>query len=98
MNPLLAKFIRSVYRKEPISGFLLILGLTDAVIGGVGERWSLLSIGLVIALLGIAVRWRQATKSSATKAIAVEPARYMLPPTSSRSPLPLLMSNNKRRQ
>ncbi|MGF1542330.1 MAG: hypothetical protein ACFCU5_18110 [Pleurocapsa sp.] len=97
MNPLLAKFIRSVYRKEPISGFLLILGLTDAVIGGVGERWSLLSIGLVVALLGMAVRWKQAAKTS-EKAIAVEQARYLLPPTSSRSPLPLLMSNNKRRQ
>ena len=97
MNPLLAKFIRSVYRKEPISGFLLILGLTDAVIGGVGERWSLLSIGLVVALLGMAVRWKQAAKTS-EKAITVEQARYLLPPTSSRSPLPLLMSNNKRRQ
>jgi hypothetical protein len=97
MNPLLAKFIRSVYRKEPLSGFLLILGLTDAVIGGVGEHWSLLSIGLVIALLGMALRWRQATKTS-EKAIAVQSARYMLPPSSSRSPLPLLTSNTKRRQ
>ena len=96
MNPLLAKFLRSVYRKEPISGFLLILGVTDAVIGGVGERWSLLSIGLVIALLGIAIRWRQGQKTS-NKAIAVEPARYLLPPSSSRPQLPLLMSNKRSR-
>ena len=97
MNPLLAKFIRSVYRKEPLSGFLLILGVTDAVIGGVGERWSLLTIGLVVALLGMAMRWRQAAKTS-DKAIATEPARYLLPPSSSRPQLPLLMSNNKRRR
>ncbi len=97
MNPLLAKFFRSVYRKEPISGFLLILGATDAVIGGVGEHWSLLSIGLVIALLGMAMRLRQGQKTS-DKAIAVESARYLLPPSSSRPQLPLLMSNNKRRQ
>lgn len=96
MNPLLAKFFRSVYRKEPISGFLLILGVTDAVIGGVGGHWSLLSIGLVIGLLSIAMRWRQGQRSS-NKAIAVEPARYLLPPSSSRPQLPLLMSNKHRR-
>jgi len=91
VNPLFAKFFRSIYHKEPISGFILVLGATDALIGGVGGRWSLLSIGLVIALLGIVMRWQQGQKSQ--KAIATEPIRHLLPPTSSPPPLPLLMSN-----
>ena len=95
MNPLFAKFLRSVYRKEPVSGFILILGLTDALIGGLNGRGSLLSIGLLIVLLGIIMRWRQGEKKS--RAIATEPVRYMLPPGSSRKPLPLLTSSKQRR-
>lgn len=93
MNPLFARFLRSVYRKEPVSGFILILGATDALIGGVGGRGSLLSIGLLITLLGILMRWQQGKKS---KAIAREPIRYYLPPGSSRKPLPLLTSSKRR--
>lgn len=94
VNPLFAKFFRSIYRKEPISGFILILGATDALIGGASGRWSLFSIGLVIALLGIVMRWQG---QRGQKAIATEPIRHLLPPTSSRPPLPLLMSNKPRR-
>lgn len=96
MNPLLAKFLRSVYLKEPISGFLLILGATDAILGGVGGRWSLFSIGLAIALLGMAFRWRQGQQKQ--KAPATETARYLLPPGSSRPELPLLINNKRRGQ
>ena len=95
MNPLFARFLRAVYRKEPVSGFILILGATDALIGGFGGRGSLLSIGLLIALLGIIMRWRQGAKKS--QAIATEPVKYYLPPGTSRQPLPLL-SSSKRRQ
>ena len=95
MNPLFARFFRAIYRKEPVSGFILILGLTDALIGGLGGRSSLLSIGLIVALLGIVMRWKQGTKKS--RAIATQPARYLLPPGSSRQPLPLLTSSKRRR-
>ena len=94
MNPLFARFSRAVYRKEPVSGFILILGVTDALIGGFGGRGSLLSIGLFIALLGIIMRWRQGEKKS--QAIATKPARYYLPPTEARQPLPLLTSSKRR--
>lgn len=92
MNPLFARFFRSVYRKEPISGFILILGATDALIGGLGGRGSLLSLGLLIALVGIIMRWRQGEKKS--QQIQPKPVRYLLPPNSSGQPLPLL-SNSK---
>ena len=91
MNPLFARFLRAVYRKEPVSGFILILGATDALIGGLGGRGSLLSIGLLITLLGVVMRWRQGEKKS--RAIATEPVRYYLPAGSTRQPLPLLTSS-----
>jgi len=83
-----------VYRKEPVSGFILILGATNALIGGFGGQGSLLSIGILIALVGVIMRW-QGTKKS--QAIATEPVKYYLPPGQSRQPLPLL-SSSKRRQ
>lgn len=94
MNPLFARFLRAVYRKEPVSGFILILGATNALIGGFGGQGSLLSIGILIALVGVIMRW-QGTKKS--QAIATEPVKYYLPPGQSRQPLPLL-SSSKRRQ
>lgn len=95
MNPLFARFLRAVYRKEPVSGFILLFGVTDALIGGLGGRGSLLSIGLLIALLGAIMRWRQGEKKS--KAIATEPIKYYLPPGSTRQPLPLLTSSKPRK-
>ncbi|MEM8721862.1 MAG: hypothetical protein AAGE84_21620 [Cyanobacteria bacterium P01_G01_bin.39] len=95
MNPLFARFLRAIYRKEPISGFILLLGATDALIGGFGGSGSLLSVGLLIALLGIIMRWRQSEKS--TTQLATKPAKYYLPPGNSRQPLPLLTSSNRRK-
>ncbi|MGB5631968.1 MAG: hypothetical protein WBM44_26250 [Waterburya sp.] len=94
MNPLFARFLRTVYRKEPVSGFILILGATNALIGGFSGHGSLLSIGLFIALLSIVMRWRQGTKKS--KAIATESVKYYLPPGTTRQPLPLLSSRKHR--
>ncbi|MGD1920696.1 MAG: hypothetical protein ACFCAD_18525 [Pleurocapsa sp.] len=95
MNPLFARFFRAVYRKEPVSGFILILGATDALIGGLDGSGGLLSVGLFIALLGIIMRWRQGDKKH--REIAPEPVKYFLPPGSTRQPLPLLMSSKRRK-
>lgn len=95
MNPLFARFLRAVYRKEPVSGFILILGATDVLMGGLGGRVSLLSLGLFIALLGAIMRWRQGAKKS--QAIATETVRYYLPPGSTRQPLPLLTPSQRRK-
>lgn len=95
MNPLFARFWRSVYRKEPISGFILLLGVTDALIGGLGGQGSLLSMGLLVALLGGIMRWRLSGKKS--QAIATERVKYYLPPGESRQPLPLLTSSKRRK-
>ena len=99
MNPLFAKFFRAVYRKEPVSGFILVLGATDALIGGLGGSGSLLSIGLLVALLGIIMRWRQGERKSPTvPGSSSQPAKYLLPPSSSAGqPLPLLVSSKRRK-
>jgi len=93
MSPLLPRFVKVAYRKEPISSFILIVGAVDVVIGGMGEKWSLLSIGVATAVLAVGLRWWQAQKS---EAIAVEqPPRRYLPPASSRAPLPHLTKENR---
>jgi len=62
MNPLIPRFITRAYRKEPISAFVLTMGLVNAIIGGVGERWTLLSFGLLVGSGAIALRWWQGYK------------------------------------
>jgi hypothetical protein len=95
MNALLPRFLKVAYRKEPISSFILIVGAVDAVIGGVGGRWSLLSFGLAIAVLAALLRWWQIQKAQA--AMVEDTPRHFLPPSSSRPPLPLLTSEKRHR-
>jgi hypothetical protein len=95
MNALLPRFLKVAYRKEPISSFILIVGAVDAVIGGVGSRWSLLSLGMMMVILAVLLRWWQMQKSQAI--VAEEAPRRYLPPSSSRTPLPMLSSQKQRR-
>jgi hypothetical protein len=88
MNALWPRFFKLAYRKEPISSFIIIVGAVDAVIGGVGERWSLLSFGLMMVVLAAALRWWQ-TQRRETE-LADQPVTHYLPPTSSRPALPML--------
>ena len=94
MNALLPRFVKLAYRKEPISSFLLILGAVDAVIGGVGERWTLLSFGLLVVMLGIIVRVAQKERDRAVP--QEERARRYLPPSPPETPLPPLTSRRHR--
>lgn len=95
MNPLITKLFKLIYRREPISGFILLLGVTDAIIGGVAGQVSLFSIGLLVVLLGVMIRRSRIRKFQAIT--MVRPARYRLPPSSSRQPLPLLVRKRSRR-
>lgn len=96
MNIFFPKALKLAYRQEPISSFILILGAVDAVIGGVGGRWSLFSVGLSIALIGILVRWRQQQKTSPL--VVKNSTKYALPPSRSQSPLPLLTQHKQRKR
>ncbi|MEC4895761.1 MAG: hypothetical protein SAL07_25730 [Oscillatoria sp. PMC 1051.18] len=95
MNALLPRFVKLAYRKEPISSFILIIGVVDAVIGGVGERWTLASFGITVMLAAIAVRWWQTQRHQDNT--PDEGVRAFLPPSSSNAPLPLLTTQKKRR-
>ena len=97
MNPLLAKCLKIVYRKEPISGFILLFGLTDIMLGSFQGRWSLFSIGLLIAILGIVVRWRQVNKKTRRYRRRIPRYHYHLPPSTSAIPLPTLTSKKRYR-
>jgi hypothetical protein len=95
INVIWPRPLKNAYRKEPISAFILTVGAVDAVIGGVGQRWSLLSVGITLVAGAALMRWLQIEKS---KAIAIEEKpRYYLPPSSSRTPLPMLTNKKNQR-
>ena len=95
MNILLPRVLRTLYRKEPISSFILVVGAVDAVMGGVSQRWSLFSFGLFIVSLSMILRWWQVQK--AQPIITKDKPRRYLPPSSSNVPLPLLTHEKSRR-
>jgi hypothetical protein len=95
MNALIPRFLKLAYRKEPISGFILIFGVVDALIGGFDSRWTLLSFGVMMALLALILRWWKVQKA---EAISIKDTpRYFLPPSSSQIPVPMLTSEKKHR-
>ena len=91
MNALGPRFWKLAYRKEPISSFIVIVGAVDAVIGGVGERWSLLTFGLMMVMLAIGLRWWQSQRRQAE--LAEQPVTHYLPSSPSRPPLPMLSTS-----
>ncbi|HAZ48735.1 MAG TPA: hypothetical protein DDW76_20395 [Cyanobacteria bacterium UBA11369] len=94
MNAAFVRVLRSAYRKEPISSFILIVGAVDAVIGGVGDRGSLLAFGIGTVGLAIALRWLIMGRH--TDETPAEAPQYYLPPQPNRPPLPTLNASNKK--
>ena len=89
------RLYKSLYRKEPISGFILTVGVVDAVMGGVGTRWTLFSFGSLLVLVAITLRLWQAQKTQTL--FSDETPRRYLPPRSSNTPLPLLTHDHQHR-
>lgn len=79
------KFFKRIYQKEPISSFLIVLGLIQVVIGGVDCKWNLFSLGLGLVLGAFVVRWSQVRKYRLDRE-KVMPRRYL---SSSRTSQPL---------
>lgn len=87
------RLAKNLYRREPISSFVLTVGAVDAVIGGVGNQVSLLwvglaTIGLAVGLRGLILR-RPSPRLGETHLGKTTPIRY-LPERSSRPSLPML--------
>lgn len=70
--------IRSLYRREPITGMLMTAGLVDAAIGGTGSYPMLLAIGLGTMGLAIGVRWKlmQQVQREPMQAQSESPSKY----------------------
>lgn len=92
MNALGLRFWKLAYRKEPISSFIVIVGAVDAVMGGVGERWSLLTFGLMMVMLAVGIRWWQSQRRQ-TELVEQRVTPYYLPSSPSRPPLPMLSTS-----
>lgn len=93
MNVSWYKLFKSLYRKERISSFVVIVGAVDAVIGGADQSWSLLTFGLGTVGVAIALRIWQIQRSE-EELPTQAPTRY-LPAQSSRPALPI--SNTSQR-
>lgn len=93
MNPGLIRFLKSAYRQEPITSFIVIVGAVDAALGGIDHSVSLFSFGLVLVTGALALRWWQLQRNQPLDLERV-PEHY-LPPASSHQPLPLLMTSKK---
>lgn len=88
MNASWPRFLKSLYRREPLPSVVITMGAVDAVIGGLNGRPSLLGFGLSIAGLALAGYWwsrhRQAESTYPRAPV------YILPDRASRPPLPML--------
>jgi hypothetical protein len=94
---------KRLYNKEPISSFLLLVGIMEGLIGGVHGQWSLFSLGLGLVLGAFVVRRSQLQQARLDRN-RVLPRRYLPPSQKPQQPLPPLgqlptkpLANNKRR-
>lgn len=99
MNTALHRVLKSVYRKEPISSFILTMGAVDVAIGGLGSHWSLFSVGLGIVSLAIVLRWWQIQRlhepEPELEPEPETPNSYYLPPSAVSPALPKLRTSRK---
>lgn len=88
MYNILPRFLSRFYRKEPISSFLLTMGVVDAIIGSMGGKWGLFSLSTFVLFLGIGIRWWHLQSPDQT--LTEKTPRRYLPPSSSSQALPIL--------
>jgi hypothetical protein len=94
MNVVVPRFFKSIYRKEPIIGTLITMGVVDALIGGLNDSWSLFSVGLGTIGISFAFKlWQMQQR----RPLPEEPVvQHYLPARSSSSPLPSLTVSKKK--
>lgn len=80
--------LKSIYRKEPILSVVATAGAVNVAIGGLGEHWTLMSVGLSAVGVAIALGVRQRQMRRPVEPVERPPV-YVLPPSSS-SGLPML--------
>jgi hypothetical protein len=53
-----SQFFRTVYRRDPTTGFLLVLGGAAVVLGAMGDQGGLATLGLLLVGGGLGLRSR----------------------------------------
>jgi hypothetical protein len=96
MNSIFPPVLKRLYRKEPISSFLIVVGAVDAVLGGVNEIGTLLILGLLTSGISLGYRWW--CIQQAEHKLDLKSKQLYLPPSSSRNPLPNLDRRDRREQ
>ncbi|XHX78187.1 MAG: hypothetical protein RBJ76_27785 [Stenomitos frigidus ULC029] len=94
MNLIWSRFLRSAYRSEPITSFIITAGIVEATIGGLGSHWTLMTFGLGTVGIAIVLRWWQQQRRTPAALTERSPV-YALPSRSSRSALPTLRLSQK---
>lgn len=96
MNALWHRVLKPLYRKEPISSFVLTMGAVDVAIGGLGSSASLMLLGSGTVGAALVLRWWQIQRAQRDRPQEAM-AEYFLPPSRSETPLPRLQSSRRRR-
>jgi len=92
MNVLWFRFLRTLYRKEPITGFILTAGAMNVAIGGFDHSTSLVMVGLGTVAFSILFRGWALSQRPAPVRVSPNPSPHVraLPERSSRPSLPKL--------
>lgn len=90
---ILPAFVRSLYRRDPLTALIVLFGSVEVAIGGMARSWSLLSFGVIVMAIAIALRQKKAKKSPVSQLRKPRPRAY-LSPVASPQPLPELMQKN----
>jgi hypothetical protein len=88
MNAIFPTVLKRLYRKEPISSFIIVVGAVDAILGGVNEISTLMILGLLTSGLAIGYRWWLIQQ--AEHKLDFKSKQLYLPPSPDRAPLPNL--------
>ena len=94
MNAIFPPVLRRLYRKEPISSFLIVVGAVDAVLGGVNQVGTLMILGLLTSGASLGYRW-WCIQQAETK-LDFKSKQLYLPPSSNHHPLPNLDRRDRR--
>jgi hypothetical protein len=79
MNITAPRFLKSFYRKEPITGLIITAGAVNAVLGGVNAIGSLLIFGILASGGAIACRWwliQQSASQPLDRQLYLPPSGY----------------------
>jgi hypothetical protein len=93
MSVLLPRFLRSLYRQDPISGILITMGLADIALGSVSGHGGLSVFGIIVFGAALGSKWIQRQRRS--DLVEQQAVQHYLPPQSSQQELPMLSMTKK---